>query len=138
MQFLMGLSESFAQIKGQILLMEPIPQINKVYSLLIQEEAQRKQVIIHQFMLNQQLWLPKLSPREKRNVVKWAIQWRHATRFMASLLVSSSMERTLCCEPSECSRGVLRRLGVVLILLMGCQISSWSLLEEYINTYLEQ
>ena len=37
----MGLNESYSQIKGQILLMEPFPTINKVYSLLIQEERQR-------------------------------------------------------------------------------------------------
>ena len=36
----MGLDESYAQIHGQILLMEPIPPINKVYSLVLQEEKQ--------------------------------------------------------------------------------------------------
>ena len=41
MQFLMGLNDSYSQIKGQILLMDPLPSINKVYSLLIQEERQR-------------------------------------------------------------------------------------------------
>ena len=41
MQFLMGLNDSYSQIKGQILLMEPLPSINKVYSLLIQEKRQR-------------------------------------------------------------------------------------------------
>ena len=41
MQFLMGLNDSYSQIKGQILLMEPLPSINKVYSSLIQEERQR-------------------------------------------------------------------------------------------------
>ncbi|XP_075645486.1 uncharacterized protein LOC142616544 [Castanea sativa] len=41
MQFLMWLNKSYSQIKGQILLMEPLPTINKVYSLLIQEERQR-------------------------------------------------------------------------------------------------
>ncbi|KAL4602035.1 hypothetical protein ACB092_10G023900 [Castanea dentata] len=43
MQFLMGLNESYSQIKGQILLMEPLPTINKVYSLLIQEERKEFQ-----------------------------------------------------------------------------------------------
>ncbi|KAL0009540.1 hypothetical protein SO802_011042 [Lithocarpus litseifolius] len=38
MQFLMGLSDSYAQVRAQILLMDPLPPINKVYSLLIQEE----------------------------------------------------------------------------------------------------
>ena len=41
MQFLMGLNDSYSQINGQLLLMEPLPSINKVYSLLIQEERHR-------------------------------------------------------------------------------------------------
>ncbi|KAL1293734.1 hypothetical protein AAHE18_19G093000 [Arachis hypogaea] len=36
--FLMGLDESFAQICAQIMLMEPLPAINKVLSLVVQEE----------------------------------------------------------------------------------------------------
>ena len=38
MLLLMGLNESFAQVQGQILLRDPLPSLNKVYSLLIQEE----------------------------------------------------------------------------------------------------
>ncbi len=34
--FLMGLNESFAAIHGQILLMELLPFVNKVFSLVIQ------------------------------------------------------------------------------------------------------
>ena len=41
MQFLMGLNDSYSQINGQLLLMEPLPSTNKVYSLLIQEERHR-------------------------------------------------------------------------------------------------
>ena len=41
MKFLMGLNESFSQVRTQILLMDPLPSINKVYSLMIQEEIQR-------------------------------------------------------------------------------------------------
>ena len=37
----MGLNDSFSQIQGQILLMDPIPPVDKVYSLLIQEERKR-------------------------------------------------------------------------------------------------
>ena len=36
-EFLMGLNESFSQIRGQILLIDPLPSINKVFSLVIQE-----------------------------------------------------------------------------------------------------
>lgn len=41
MKFLMDINESFAQVKTQILLRNPLLSINKVYSLLIQEEMQR-------------------------------------------------------------------------------------------------
>ncbi|KAL4603772.1 hypothetical protein ACB092_10G147600 [Castanea dentata] len=41
MQFLMGLNDSFSHIRGQILLMDPIPSVEKVFSLLIQDEKQR-------------------------------------------------------------------------------------------------
>ena len=40
MQLLMGLNDSFSHIRGQILLMDPIPFVEKVYSL-IQDEKQR-------------------------------------------------------------------------------------------------
>ncbi|XP_062104341.1 uncharacterized protein LOC133815525 [Humulus lupulus] len=39
--FLMGLNESYAQIRSNILMMEPLPPINKVFYLIIQEEKQR-------------------------------------------------------------------------------------------------
>ncbi|KZV41298.1 hypothetical protein F511_40297 [Dorcoceras hygrometricum] len=45
MQFLMGLNESYAQIRALILLMDPLPVISKIFSLVVQEERQRS---IHQ------------------------------------------------------------------------------------------
>ena len=41
MKFLIGLNESFSRVRTQFLLMDPIPSLSKVYSLLIQEETQR-------------------------------------------------------------------------------------------------
>ena len=41
MSFLMGLNESFSQVRGQLLLLDPLPPINKVYSLIALEERQR-------------------------------------------------------------------------------------------------
>lgn len=41
MTFLMGLNESFAQIRAQILIMTPLPSIDQVFSLIVQEEHQR-------------------------------------------------------------------------------------------------
>ena len=37
MTFLMGLSESFTPAHGQVLLMDPIPPINRVFALISQE-----------------------------------------------------------------------------------------------------
>ncbi|KAA8535327.1 hypothetical protein F0562_030330 [Nyssa sinensis] len=41
MKFLMGLNDSYAAIRGQILLMDPLPSINRIYGLILQEECQR-------------------------------------------------------------------------------------------------
>lgn len=42
LQFLMGLNESYSHVKGQILLMDPLPPINKVFSLVVQHERQKE------------------------------------------------------------------------------------------------
>ncbi|KHN22372.1 hypothetical protein glysoja_033065, partial [Glycine soja] len=41
MSFLMGVNESFAHARGQILLMKPIPDIDETFSLLLQDETHR-------------------------------------------------------------------------------------------------
>ncbi|KAL0008517.1 hypothetical protein SO802_010019 [Lithocarpus litseifolius] len=42
MSFLMGLNDTYATMRGQILLMDPIPSLSKIFSLLLQDEKQRK------------------------------------------------------------------------------------------------
>ncbi|CAJ2652643.1 unnamed protein product [Trifolium pratense] len=41
MDFLQGLNDSFASVRSQILLMDPLPSVTKAYSLFLQEERQR-------------------------------------------------------------------------------------------------
>lgn len=41
-QFLMGLDESYANIRGQILLMQPLPLVVKAYTMVRQEKKQRE------------------------------------------------------------------------------------------------
>jgi hypothetical protein len=40
-QFLMGLNENYSAIRGQIMLMQPLPTVKKAYSLLCEEEKRR-------------------------------------------------------------------------------------------------
>ena len=40
MVFLMGLNDMYANVRGQILLIDPLPPISKVFSLILQEEKQ--------------------------------------------------------------------------------------------------
>lgn len=44
LQFLMGLDECFSNVRGQILLMQPMPNATKAYSMQRQEEKQREAV----------------------------------------------------------------------------------------------
>lgn len=41
MSFLMGLNDLFAQIRAQLILLDSLPPINKVFALVSQEECQR-------------------------------------------------------------------------------------------------
>ncbi|XP_009624220.1 uncharacterized protein [Nicotiana tomentosiformis] len=41
LQFLTGLNESYSQSRSQIMMMYPLPSINKAYSLLVDQESQR-------------------------------------------------------------------------------------------------
>ncbi|XP_062076057.1 uncharacterized protein LOC133780207 [Humulus lupulus] len=40
MSFLMGLKDSYSQVRGNILLMDPLPELNRVFHLVTQEENQ--------------------------------------------------------------------------------------------------
>lgn len=51
-QFFMGLNDVYAQAKGNILMLNPLPGINQAYSLLLQDENQREVYSSRQFPLN--------------------------------------------------------------------------------------
>ncbi|KAL0345271.1 UNVERIFIED_CONTAM: Retrovirus-related Pol polyprotein from transposon RE1 [Sesamum radiatum] len=42
MQFLMGLNDTFEGIRGQILMLEPLPTVTKAYATILREERQRE------------------------------------------------------------------------------------------------
>ncbi|XP_070047324.1 uncharacterized protein [Nicotiana tomentosiformis] len=41
-QFLMGLNDTYSAVRSNILMITPLPSVNQAYSLLIQDEKQRK------------------------------------------------------------------------------------------------
>lgn len=45
MQFLMVLNESYSAIRGQILLMQPLPVVGRICSMVLNEEKQRDLVV---------------------------------------------------------------------------------------------
>ena len=51
MQFLMGLNDSYFAIRGQILLLQPLPSIGKIYAMILQEEKQRDLTIVKEVMM---------------------------------------------------------------------------------------
>ncbi|XP_042967430.1 uncharacterized protein LOC122300680 [Carya illinoinensis] len=74
MRFLMGLNDTFASVRSQILLIDPFPDINRVFSLILQEERQRGIHSIVKFVNNdsaalvsttQQQHPQKFTPRNK-------------------------------------------------------------------------
>ncbi|KAF9684635.1 hypothetical protein SADUNF_Sadunf04G0139100 [Salix dunnii] len=44
-QFLMGLNETYSNVRDQIMLMDPIPQVSKVFSLVQQQEKQHQMLL---------------------------------------------------------------------------------------------
>lgn len=49
-QFLIGLNETYAQAKSNILMINPLPSVNHAYSLLMQGENQREVDVTSQFL----------------------------------------------------------------------------------------
>ncbi|KAL0296099.1 UNVERIFIED_CONTAM: Retrovirus-related Pol polyprotein from transposon RE2 [Sesamum radiatum] len=70
MQFLMGLNDSFDAIRSQILVMDPLPIVDKAYSLVLRVESQR---LGHSRDMCFKLhgfpdWFKDLTEQRKRNV----------------------------------------------------------------------
>lgn len=65
MQFLMGLSDMYDSIRGQILLMEPLPNVNRAYSMILGVEKQRE---INSPMLERKRTVPSLLKHNKTHM----------------------------------------------------------------------
>ena len=68
MSFLMGLNETYTAIRGQILLMNLIPPLSKVFSLLLQDEKQRKVSAGKKVLTDTTAALAAFRPKSSGNV----------------------------------------------------------------------
>lgn len=97
MQFLMGLHESYAMIRGHILLMSPLPTTRKAYSLILQEERQR-QIASNSTINNESMAMLSISSK-KNGSGKQSSQ----NRFTTSNNSSSSSSRYNQKGPRHCT-----------------------------------
>lgn len=44
-QFLMGLNETYSDVRDQMMLLDPVPPVNRIFSMVQQQEMQHKRVI---------------------------------------------------------------------------------------------
>ena len=67
MSFLMGLNDTYSVVRGQILLMDPIPSLSKVFSLLLRDEKQRKVGASKKIQVDTAVVLAALGNRNNAN-----------------------------------------------------------------------
>ena len=96
MKFLMGVNDVFSQVRTQILLMDPLPSINKAHSLFIQEEMQRS--VTNSVRVESTVLATKSSSKIQKErkglyaptVESWVILWINVTNFMVFHQVTNS------------------------------------------------
>ena len=99
MSFLMGLNDSFAQIQAQLLLLDPIPPMNKVFSLVVQEERQRNvtaQTNSGGVDTANTLAFATRADNVKRDVQHRDGQPRDAQQFLSNRNTTQKKERPFC------------------------------------------
>ncbi|XP_021800756.1 uncharacterized protein LOC110745013 [Prunus avium] len=99
MQLLMGLHESYAAIRGQILLMQPLPTARKAYNLLLQEEKQRQVASTHNNTANNESMAMLSIHTKKGNTSKQGFQQRPSS----SNISPSFQPRGNPREPKQCT-----------------------------------
>lgn len=77
MQFLVGLNEDYKVIRGSILMMKPLLNIDQVYSLIQQEEKQRSLTAVSQFSHDSAAFLADLSSKDTTQTEHSALAIQH-------------------------------------------------------------
>lgn len=68
MSFLIGLNDTYVVVQGQILLMDPL--LSKLFSLLLQDEKQRKVAAAKKMRIATALALAALATKNAKNLTK--------------------------------------------------------------------
>lgn len=56
-RFLKGLNEQYSHVKSQVLMLEPLPPLTKVFSMVVQQERQMNTTVIANSISNSNLAL---------------------------------------------------------------------------------
>lgn len=62
-QFLMGLNEAYNSVRGNILMMKPLPSIAQAYSIILHQEIQREVHSNTTFITESSAFLNNAGPR---------------------------------------------------------------------------
>lgn len=70
LQFFMGLNDGYDHVRNQILLMDPLPSVNKAYSMVLRVEKQRNMHIAFPDALNSSAMFSKFTGYGKASTIK--------------------------------------------------------------------
>jgi hypothetical protein len=145
-QFLSGLNEHFSVVKTQVLLMDPLPPLNKVYSLVIQEESNHKFVpdlddspslINAAYKGNNEGKGVASTPKNPPRVSTFCNRTGHTVEFCyqkhghPSFNKGKTVVNASCSEGGEIQPSMVLLVKVLLLLLM-----SISLKRNFLNSWL--
>jgi len=69
-QFLIGINDQFSVVKTQVLLMDHLPSLNKVFSLSFKKKATMQLFLIFQLLKIAMFWLMLMMQESLKGVVK--------------------------------------------------------------------
>ncbi|KAK6150364.1 hypothetical protein DH2020_015296 [Rehmannia glutinosa] len=86
MQFLMGLQESYDQVRSQLLLMDPLPDVDKAYSMVLRVEKQRNIHLIYPDNSDTVAMSTRINTFGRRGIGRGMIDWNADKRSASNAL----------------------------------------------------
>ncbi|GJW42283.1 retrovirus-related pol polyprotein from transposon TNT 1-94 [Tanacetum coccineum] len=95
LQFLMGLDEYFSNVRGQILLMQPLPNTTKAYAMPWQEEKQEKQPLLN-ILLPQSCQPSQTQGSLKTTILQQTLGQTDPSQLQTPGKITSKQESFIC------------------------------------------